>query len=301
MISASRRTDIPRYFARWFVERRRAGFAEYRNAFGVSGRASLATRDVLAYLFWTRYALPFADPLTALREEGVPHAFQYTIAGHCRDVEPHVPETERALDDFLRTSVALPSPACIEWRYDPIVLSDRYTHGWHLRRFARIAERLQGATRVVNTSIVEPYRKALRRLADPTTRFRRVDPTRHRAVARQHPDLPVADTSALLADLRVVAVEHGMELRACCDAELGLPPSQCIAPELLAPWGEQVAAMVRAQRPAPSRTSCRCVRAVDIGMDETCLAGCKYCYVVSSHARAVEHFRRHDPRASALR
>ncbi|MGA2404132.1 MAG: DUF1848 family protein [Syntrophobacteraceae bacterium] len=34
IISASRRTDIPHYYALWFSERRKAGFAEYRTVFG---------------------------------------------------------------------------------------------------------------------------------------------------------------------------------------------------------------------------------------------------------------------------
>jgi hypothetical protein len=56
IISASRRTDIPRYFGPWFTECRRAGVAEYRNVFGGGGRVSLRAEDVLAYLFWTKSA-----------------------------------------------------------------------------------------------------------------------------------------------------------------------------------------------------------------------------------------------------
>jgi hypothetical protein len=49
------------------------------------------------------------------------------------------------------------------------------------------------------------------------------------------------------------------------------------------------------------RKACRCLKTVDIGMDNTCLAGCRYRYVVTSHASAVKNFRRHDPSKPMLR
>jgi DNA repair photolyase len=36
-------------------------------------------------------------------------------------------------------------------------------------------------------------------------------------------------------------------------------------------------------------------------MDNTCLAGCRYCYVLLSHETAVANFRRHDPAGVSLR
>lgn len=71
IISASRRTDIPQFYADWFSERLNAGFAEYRTVFGggKNGRfhVSLKPEDVLGYLFWTKYAGPFHEQLNTLR------------------------------------------------------------------------------------------------------------------------------------------------------------------------------------------------------------------------------------------
>lgn len=71
IISASRRTDIPHYFADWFAGRRTAGFAEYRTVYGGGKegkfRVSLKNEDVLEYLFWTKYSGSFHEQLALLK------------------------------------------------------------------------------------------------------------------------------------------------------------------------------------------------------------------------------------------
>ena len=108
LISASRRTDLPRYFGRWFANRRREGYAEYQTAFGVAGRVSLKRADVLGYLFWTRNAQPFQPELHALLQEGVPVAFQFTLNGYGPDLEPNAPPLALAIDSFRTVAKWLP-------------------------------------------------------------------------------------------------------------------------------------------------------------------------------------------------
>lgn len=304
VISASRRTDIPRYYARWFAARRKAGHAEFRSAYGVPGRVSLKPEDVLGYLFWTRLSGPLLPQLRALAAEATPFALQFTLTAYGRDLEPHRVREARAIDDFLTVAALLPSRAAIQWRYDPILLSEIYSVDFHRRAFLRLAQALFGATTVVNTSVAEPYLKALRRLspeANADLRWRKPDPSRHKTVAQRYPHLLTAgdDVAALLCDLAAIARAHGMTLRSCANPEWGLPAAQCCSAELFAPWG--LGERLRALRPRPTREGCRCLPSVDIGMDNTCLSGCKYCYVVTSHDAAVAAFRAHSPNAEALR
>jgi hypothetical protein len=303
LISASRRTDIPRFYADWFRARRRAGFVEYENVFRTCGRASLSPADVLGYLFWTRDARPLESELAVLRAEGVPFAFQFTITGYGEELEPNRPPLGQAVDSFLGVAGGLPGPQAIEWRYDPIVLSSRYPAAFHLETFHRLAERLQGHTTVVNTSLVEPYAKAVRRMGDPSVLYRTPDPERHGSVCRRHPELRFArrDGPVLARQLAELGRRYGMDLRACANPELGLPPSQCCGLQLFEPYGPEVVARFGAVTPAPTRKGCRCLRAVDIGMQETCRSGCRYCYVTSSDRAVAQHSGQHDPEAASLR
>lgn len=308
LISASRRCDIPRYHARWFGERLTQGAAEHRTAFGVEGRTSLATHHVLGYLFWTRDARPLLGQLSRLREAGIPYAFQFTLNGYGRELEPHRPTLTGSIESFRAVADTLPSANAIQWRYDPILLSERYSADYHCRRFAQIARALAHSTRVVNVSVVEPYLKAVRRISDPTVHYRAADPVRHKTVARRYPDLPVASRApALLRVLSGIAAEHGIQLRVCCNPEYSsalsppLPRSQCVGAELFASYTGERARAIATLSPAPSRSSCRCLRSIDIGMDNVCLCGCRYCYVTTSLESAVDNYRHHDPRSPRLR
>jgi hypothetical protein len=303
LISASRRTDIPRFYARWFAERRRAGRAEFRNSFGIPGSVSLKNEDVLGYLFWTRYAAPLREQLRALQGEGIPYAFQFTLTGYGAPVEPFLPPLRSCLADFLRTSRELPGPRAIEWRYDPILLNERFDRAFHLGNFGRLARALAGATLVVNTSVVEPYARATRRLQDPSLRFRPPRPGRHATVLRRNPGMLVSggETAELLAEMADIARGFGLELRSCSNPEWALPPSQCCSPDLFMPYGDDLVRRLAALRQAPSRLGCRCLEMVDIGMDDSCPAGCRYCYAVNSQDAALSSFRLHDPKAPRLR
>jgi hypothetical protein len=308
LVSASRRCDVPRYHARWFAERLAAGVAEHRTAFGVEGRTSLALEDVLGFLFWTRDARPLQAQLEQLLAADIPCAFQFTLNGYGREVEPHRPSLAGSIGSFRAVAQVLPHVDAIQWRYDPILLSERYSAEYHRQRFAEIAKQLAGYTRVVNVSVVEPYLKAIRRMPDPTLEYRKADPFRHKTVARNYPELPVArGVAELLRDLAGIAHTHGIELRVCCNPEYSselfpaLPRSQCIGAELFASYAGERARVIAELPPAPSRSSCRCLRSVDIGMDNTCLCGCRYCYVTTSLESAIENYRHLDPGSPRLR
>lgn len=298
VVSFSRKTDGPRYYAEWFEHAWKRGSAEARNSFGGPVHAELGPDHVAGLLGWTRDARPFARCLDLLRAQGVPTAWQVTVTAYGRELEPGRPKDD--VGAFLWLRERLPDSSAIEWRYDPIVVCDRYPESFHLEAFERLATALAGATRVCNTSVVEAFKKSVRRLSDPSVAYR---PNERLASAwKKEPGLRAFGPSAgFVAELAALAARAGIELRACVDPELGLPASVCCSLELFQAYGSAVVERLAGAARGPSRPGCNCLRSIDIGMVDTCVAGCSYCYAVTSERAAVENRRRHDPVARMIR
>ena len=93
IISASRRTDIPAFYAEWMVRRLREGYCTVPNPFNRNqvSRISLRPEDVDAIVFWTRNPRPLMPYLDELDSRGYRYYFQFTILGYPREIDPKSP------------------------------------------------------------------------------------------------------------------------------------------------------------------------------------------------------------------
>jgi hypothetical protein len=288
IVSVSRRTDIPAYYAEWFIRRLRAGWCEVANPFRPSSvtRVSLDRADVDAFVFWTRNPAPFAAATDEVEARGYPFYFLVTVNGYPPELEPHAPPLPVRLAALRRLADRI-GPDRVVWRYDPILLSERMDFGWHLDRFTELAAALRDATRRVIVSFADFYRKTERRL---------------RAVERLTGDPFVRDPFAqpgfptFVRRLCTRAAEQGMDIQSCAEdarlASLGIRPGKCIDDELLR---RVLGVSVRDRKDAGQRPACGCVAARDIGAVDSCPNGCEYCYATVSHAVARDRHARHDP------
>jgi len=289
IVSASRRTDIPAFYARWFMQRVRAGFCEVKNPFNAAqiSRVSLAPEDVTAIVFWTRQPGPLLRYLPELAAMGHQPFFLQTLMDNPRAIDPFCPRPATAVPRFIALAEALPGR--VTWRYDPVVLTEATPPDWHRRTFERLAASLEGHTDRVMVSLLEPYRKVARRLAALADAGCRL--------------LPVETATAvrLLVDLRDMAAARGMRLCTCAQPEgfapAGLAAGRCIDPAWIA---RLTGRTVPDGRDASQRGRCGCAPSKDIGAYDTCLFGCAYCYATTSFARARAAFARHDPDAPGL-
>lgn len=107
IISASRRTDIPAFYAPWFFNRLREGYLLVPNPFNPKAvsRISLDPAVVDCIVFWTKNPAPMLPRLREL--ERYKYYFQFTLNPYGADVENRLPDLSRRIETFKRLSDAI--------------------------------------------------------------------------------------------------------------------------------------------------------------------------------------------------
>ena len=277
IISASRRTDIPAFYMPWFMNRLRAGTVAYPNPFGGQIHTlSLRPEDVHSIVFWSKFYGPFLRHVDEILSRGYVFYAHYTITGAPPRLEPKVPRWEQAVRVFRDLAVRT-SPRHVQWRFDPILITDDLDAAYYADRFREIAAALDGATTRCYFSFVSYYAKAARRLERAGIRY--VDP-------------PLEARRALVETLVAIAAEHGITLYACCQADLldeHVRQAHCVDADLLAELFPDRPLSGTVQ---PTRVGCGCFASRDVGMYDTCPFGCLYCY--ANAGQTLTHVE-HDP------
>lgn len=270
IISASRRTDIPAFHSRWFMDQICASYCWVANPFYPSQvhRVSLRPDDVAAIVFWTKNAEPILPRLDELEARGYSYYFQYTITGYPRLIEPRTPSLERSVDTFLQLADRIGSSRVV-WRYDPILVTSVTDFDFHMANFARIASMLKGNTRRVVVSLYDHYR-------GPTTRLRALSD--YGVQLSLDPEL-LSGFGALMSGLTACAGDNGLEIVSCAEevdlGEFGILPGKCVDDDLIR---RALGVEVTDAKDKSQRKRCLCVESKDIGAYDTCLHGCRYCY-----------------------
>ena len=262
IISASRRTDIPTYFFKWFVKRLEEGFVLVRNPINASqvSKINLSPEYIDCIVFWTKNPYPALSDLDKL--SAYMYYFQFTLTSYGQEVEVNVPhKNARVIDTFKRLSEKIGRDRVI-WRYDPILLSDRYTMEYHFDHFGEIALKLKDYTCKCTISFIDEYAKIrndMARLNISTLTFK--------------------EKTDMAARLSKIAHELGLSIDACAEdidlGGLGIGRAKCIDDNLIE---RLVGCSLKVEKDKNQRLECGCVASIDIGMYNTCENGCMYCY-----------------------
>jgi len=290
IISASRRTDIPAFYSDWFLNRIKAGYCEVPNPLNPNqvSRVSLRSEDIAGIVFWTRNPKPLIPHLNELNARAIPYYFQYTILNNPRQIDPKVPTLEQSLATFKKLAQLVGKDRVI-WRYDPIYFTNVTNAQFHIDSFSLIADALKGFTIRSVISIVDVYRKIENRL-------RKLEEAGISALACNESLL-----EETMAGIVASAKRNGMEMTSCAEVidltRYGVRPGKCVDDELVSKLFnyKPSAAKDSAQRPA-----CNCIPSRDIGMYDSCLFNCAYCYATSSVTRAKTRFASHDVNSPRL-
>jgi DNA repair photolyase len=288
IISASRRTDIPAFFSKWFIERVRAGFLLTRNPFNAHQikRVSLSPEDVDAIVFWTRNPKKMMPDLRELDDVGLKYCFLYTITGYPRALEKNVPNPHEAIETFKELSGCIGSEKVV-WRYDPVLVSSLVDIDEHKRLFGKISSSLRGKTERVIVSFADIYKKVERNL----NAFSKNNNVEIQDIVKFEDEL-----KSLALSFSKIAELNGMEIQTCAEeidlGEQGVKHGKCIDDLWL---NQTFKCQYSKAKDKGQRDGCGCVKSTDIGAYNTCLHGCEYCYATYSQKSVKNNHQKHDP------
>jgi DNA repair photolyase len=268
IVSVSRRTDIPAFYSDWFFNRLREGFVYVRNPFNHKqvSKISLLPRSVDCFVFWTKNPAPFLERLDELKD--FYFYFQFTITPYDNDLEPFVPDREKLINTFIKLSKLIGRERVI-WRYDPILISEKYTVDFHIKNFESIAKEVGLFTEKCIISFFDFYKKCERNLEGTDVR----EPTEE-------------EIFLISKKLKEISVQYNLTLETCAESveleQYGIGHGRCIDNILI----EKILGQkVKGSKDKYQRDACGCIESIDIGAYNTCEYGCLYCY--ANHSQTV--------------
>ncbi len=292
VLSASRATDVPAFYAEWFMRRLRAGFFRWANPFNAAQVQTVSVAKTRAIVFWTKDPAGIEPHLDELDRRELHYYFQYTLNDYeAEGLEPGLPPLAARIASFRRLADRL-GPERVIWRLDPLLLTDRLGVPELLDRAARLMAQLVRHTRklVFSFADIAAYPAVRRNLARAGIGAR---------------EFTTAEMEEFARGLAALNRAHGLALATCAEeidlAAHGIAHNRCVDGELLARLAPGDAALLeflgsRAARKDPGqRRACGCLASKDIGRYGTCPHGCAYCYANASRAAAERNFRAHRP------
>ncbi len=160
ILSVSRRTDIPCYYAEWFLNRIRAGYVLTRNPMNYAQlfRVPLAPDMVDCIVFWTKDAQNMLPYLGALDERGYRYYFQFTLTPYGHDLEPGLRDKSAIQETFCALSEKIGRSAFYGATI-PSCSMRRMISPYHREQFQKMCRALAPYTRRVTVSFVDLYSK----------------------------------------------------------------------------------------------------------------------------------------------
>lgn len=276
IINVSGRTDIVNYYPDWLFTRFEEGYVFSRNSLFQNSvrRYELVPEKVDCVVFGSKNYKPVINRIHKITEKFNTY-FNYTITAYGKDIEPRVPDIETSMMTFLELSEVVGKER-IAWRYDPILLTEKYTIEQHLKTFEHIASRLSGHFDRCIFSFVEMYKK-------------------HKTNLPELIPLSTEDMDQIAKGIGKVACEYGFILQTCGPQEdyerYGIETSGCVTLDIL---GKANGIQFRSLKHKGFRNGCHCIESRDIGALNSCLNGCKYCYANRNDELPLENYARHD-------
>lgn len=282
IINVGGRTDIVNYYTPWFIKRLDEGYVYTRNPYNRKQltKYDLSRKKVDAIIFCSKNYRPILEHMPEINRK-YPLYCHYTITAYGEDVEPKVPSIDESIG-ILKELSEIVGVKKVAWRYDPILLTGKYTIDTHLETFEYMASELHDSVSTCIFSFVDMYNKVYRNMPEII-------------------ELDEFDKEDLLVGLSRIAKRYDMPLQSCAVgkeySKYGIVNSGCITSRILEESNDIVFKNIKHRG---SRKGCTCMPWRDIGEYDTCLNACKYCYANRRPNIADKNFKKHNPDSPIL-
>jgi len=313
VISASRLTDIPAFYANWFINRLHEGYAVRYNPFNRNQKMKVFFRDTKVVVFWTKNPKPLIPYLKELDDRGIHYYFQFTLNDYeAEGFEPNVPPLQNRLETFKTLSDLIGKDKVI-WRFDPLIVSPTLTPRDLLTKIWTVGKLLKGYTEKLVFSFVDvnTYRRVQNNLVKETNLYSKVEVEK-----AELNDTQITEIAEGLVKIRDRWKSEGWDISLATCAEkfdlqkYGIEHNHCIDGALMKRifkedkellyylnYGKlpeknllfdvdlqipQKPVDMRDKGQLQNREFCGCMISKDIGMDNTCSHNCVYCYANTS-------------------
>ncbi len=263
ILSVSTRTDIPAYYGDWFMNWLEQGYFYIKNPYNKNlvTKLDVSVENIDCIVFWTKNGIDFTKHLARIIKLNYPFYFQYTITGYDEDIEKLKYAKKEIIDNFIMISKMIGHKKII-LRYDPILISNKYTIDYHIKAFKRLIDLVHPYTNKVVISFLDIYPKIEKKLKKHDLR----KPT-------------YEEINQIAYEFSKITKPYNLVLATCAEevdlAKYDIIKNSCIDAELIEQiTNKKLTKFIKANK----REECQCLQHIDIGEYDTCLADCTYCY-----------------------
>lgn len=161
IVSASRATDIPAFYAPWFFDRLQKGYVRWRNPFsGHDSYVSFANTRFI--IFWSKNPAPLIPYLPILQNKEIGCYIQFTLNDYeAEGFEPGVPPLQQMIETFKRL-VDMLGRGSVVWRFNPLLLTYSISIENLIEKITHIGDELKGYTEklVFSFADIAGYKKS---------------------------------------------------------------------------------------------------------------------------------------------
>ena len=326
IISASRSTDIPAFYAKWFFNRLAKGYCAWYNPFNQQ-KMYISFERCRVIVFWTKNPAPIIPYLPELDKRGIHYYFQVTLNDYVKEgFEPNVPSVEERVETFKKLSSIIGKEKVI-WRFDPLIITPNIGPRELLTRIWHVGNQLKGYTDKLVFSFIDvkAYRKVQNNLVKETMLFTKDDVENAEANHAQRIEIVEGLKKIREAwhkenwDVKMATCAEDIDLEA-----YGIEHNRCIDGELMKrifaddkelvyylhtlKWPEKdmfgeippIPNKTKNVKDAGQRKICGCMVSKDIGMYNTCRHFCVYCYANTSKEAVLKNKDKHNDESESI-